>query len=334
MILYDDDNNLLGISKDVIGFLGYDDMEDFQTYTDDVAELFVKKSGYVYKFDNFSWIDYILHSGAANKNAILKLKNSEEIEVKINIKEVFLNKQIENIRYMYEISFVQTFQKTKQTVDTKPQNGGFKAKIEKPTDIYDEYSENGFYANNEPRNANNPEKIKITNQDLHVENIEKLHVKEELPVIEPKVQMQKPLQTHTKAKDDAEGFVASKQIKTIDIKSLQKIIEQKRQEKKSINFEKASKELGLSSEEIGAFAKEFLKYSDQINEAFTSAVSMYDMPKVKKIALELKSISDILRIEELSTPLNGLFNANMDNLTTLFYQYQNIIKEMKKNFKE
>ena len=109
MILYDKKCNLLGMSRDVLGFLGYEDIDEFKTYANDVADLFVNKSGYVYKFQNFSWIDYILHSGAPNKNAIIKLKNGKEIESKISIEEVMLLSPIGENEVLYKIDIFNNF---------------------------------------------------------------------------------------------------------------------------------------------------------------------------------------------------------------------------------
>lgn len=103
MILYDNDNNLIGISRDTLNFLGYEDMEEFKTYASDVADLFVAKSGYVYKFNNFSWIDYVLHSGAANKCAIIKLKNGKEVETEVVIREILLLNSSKEFFYSVEL---------------------------------------------------------------------------------------------------------------------------------------------------------------------------------------------------------------------------------------
>jgi hypothetical protein len=78
------------MSKGVLDFLGYEDLEEFKTFTNDVADLFEQRPGYVYRFKNFSWINYVLHSGAPNKNAILHLKNNKDVEVRILIEEIFL----------------------------------------------------------------------------------------------------------------------------------------------------------------------------------------------------------------------------------------------------
>ncbi|PID47557.1 MAG: hypothetical protein CR967_03985 [Proteobacteria bacterium] len=103
MILYDKNSNLVGISEDTLGFLGYEDMEDFKTYASDVAELFVKKPKYIYKFDDFSWIEYVMHGGASKKNAILRLKNGQEIEVRVFVKKISLKNPSSDLDCMYMV---------------------------------------------------------------------------------------------------------------------------------------------------------------------------------------------------------------------------------------
>lgn len=88
MILYDKKCNLVGMSKAVLDFLGYEDITEFKTFVNDVADLFQNRPGYIHRFKNFSWIDYVLYSGTPNKNAILLLKNGKELEVKIDIEEI------------------------------------------------------------------------------------------------------------------------------------------------------------------------------------------------------------------------------------------------------
>ncbi len=109
MILYNNNSELIGISKNQLSFLGYDDLNDFKTYVNDVADLFVKKSGYVHKFVNFSWIDYVMHSGASNKGAMVKLKNGREVEVKIRVKEIMHLDGDEEKDFYYGVELIRVF---------------------------------------------------------------------------------------------------------------------------------------------------------------------------------------------------------------------------------
>ena len=105
MILYSKSGEFLGIGREELSFLGYEDLEDFKSINDDVADLFVNRPGYIFKFKNFSWIDYALHSGAPKKSVILQLKTGNEVETNIKIKELFLNNPKENEDIYYCVEF-------------------------------------------------------------------------------------------------------------------------------------------------------------------------------------------------------------------------------------
>ncbi len=89
MLLYDKSGNFIGVSKEELALLGFEDFDEFKSMHNDLAELFLEKPGYIFKFKNFSWIEYVLHSGTPKKVAILELKNGKQIEVDIKITEIF-----------------------------------------------------------------------------------------------------------------------------------------------------------------------------------------------------------------------------------------------------
>jgi len=91
LILYSKDTKFLGASADVLSTLGYEDINVFMSYNNDIADLFVNRPGYVHKFDNFSWISYVLNGSLPNKSVIIKTRNGGEIESSIAISEIFLS---------------------------------------------------------------------------------------------------------------------------------------------------------------------------------------------------------------------------------------------------
>ncbi len=106
MILYDQDFNFIGMSAETLTFLGYEDIDEFSSMHHDFADLFVKKEGYIHKFENFSWIHYVLFSGAVNKKAFVQQKNGSEVPVDITIKEVFLNHTYDGLRKVYSVKLI------------------------------------------------------------------------------------------------------------------------------------------------------------------------------------------------------------------------------------
>lgn len=130
MILYDDKYNFLGMSAETLGFLGYEDLSDFLSLNTDVANLFVQKEGFIYNFDNFSWIDFVLFSGSANKSAMITLKNGQETKVNLSIKEVHLIHDLNGIHKIYGVKLISDhFHEisgvAKQEPDIKGAIGGF-----------------------------------------------------------------------------------------------------------------------------------------------------------------------------------------------------------------
>ncbi|HIP46358.1 MAG TPA: hypothetical protein EYG95_02230, partial [Campylobacterales bacterium] len=103
MILYDQNHNFIGMSNETLSYLGYEDLSDFTSQHSDFGNLLVNKEGYIYKFQNFSWIDFILYSGSPNKSALLQLKTGEPLEIKLSVKEVHLINELGNNSKFYSI---------------------------------------------------------------------------------------------------------------------------------------------------------------------------------------------------------------------------------------
>lgn len=86
--------------------LGYEDMEEFRNYHNDFADLFVNKPGFVFKFKNFSWIDYTQHSGTPNRRVLIRTKNGKEIETSLNISEIYLQKEINGSMLFFSVELM------------------------------------------------------------------------------------------------------------------------------------------------------------------------------------------------------------------------------------
>jgi hypothetical protein len=124
LILYDQNYNFIGISNETLSYLGYEDLADFTSQHSDFANLLANKEGYIYKFQNFSWIDFILYSGSPNKSALLKLKSGEELEIKLSVKEVHLTLPIGDSEKYYAVrilsdNFVNIASKTDASIAEK-----------------------------------------------------------------------------------------------------------------------------------------------------------------------------------------------------------------------
>ncbi len=135
MILYDKNSIFLGMGQSELSMLGYEDMEEFKSNFNDFADLFVNHPGYISKFKNFSWIDYVLHSGAPNKNILIKHKNGTEIEAKITISEVLLINEINKSSSMYSIEISATMASADYNIKTDIDFSNLEEKINENMEI-------------------------------------------------------------------------------------------------------------------------------------------------------------------------------------------------------
>ncbi len=74
MLLYNQKKEFIGIDKDDLEGLGFNNIGELQNESHDFADLFVKKPGFIHNFKNFSWIDFILHSETGESKAIIHAK--------------------------------------------------------------------------------------------------------------------------------------------------------------------------------------------------------------------------------------------------------------------
>lgn len=76
MLLYNQRKEFIGIDEDDLASLGFNNIADLMSESEDFADLFVKKPGFIHNFKNFSWIDFILHSEAEESKAIIHAKGT------------------------------------------------------------------------------------------------------------------------------------------------------------------------------------------------------------------------------------------------------------------
>ncbi|AOO64543.1 hypothetical protein [Sulfurospirillum halorespirans] len=141
MILYDKSGLFLGMGSQELYLLGYEDMEEFRNYHSDIADLFINKPGFIFKFKNFCWIDYAQHSGTPNKRVLIRTKNGKEIESSLLINEIYLQKELNNTSLFYsvELSNAPSFKRDLPISMNTPQN--FDTTLEEPTPSITSYEE-------------------------------------------------------------------------------------------------------------------------------------------------------------------------------------------------
>lgn len=306
LVLYDKNFKPIGISQDILNFLGYEDIDDFKTYATDIADLFVQKSGYIYKFENFSWIKYILHSGAPNKSALIKLKHGQEQEIQLSIKELFLFDEDDDDLY-YEVTI------TNNLLKDEPRNS-----ISPPTNPILSITEEDS-------------KHKLESQTLDQEGVKndkfttkKKHSKK--TTLKPVIKRPEPIDTSSE--DMFIEDLSEESLPFLKAHELPPIQKRDTQEKK-IDYQKSESFLGLQEDGVREFIKEFLNYNDSIGLEMLNAVTQKDLHNVKKYTITLESIAKMLQLNKLSTNLETLKNANPNNIQKAFEEYQDTLEEIR-----
>ncbi len=79
---------LLAINEQTLESLGYSSLEEFKQEIYDIAQLFVKKPGYIHEFKSFHWIDYVLTNSTVTHRALLRSKDGREFETFIKVNQL------------------------------------------------------------------------------------------------------------------------------------------------------------------------------------------------------------------------------------------------------
>jgi len=343
MILYSKSGDFLGIGKDELSFLGYEDLDEFRSINSDVADLFVNKPGYIFKFKNFSWIDYALHSGAPKKSVILRLRTGNEIEVTLKIKELFLYspKEKEDIYYTVEfISNVSQNNNIQNESNSKTVHPASKMPIK---EIFEEEEIT-------PKIEITKEKISFEEDFTKDENkntsisLDK-PIKKELSPVELKIGNDTAFKTEEissndinikKTEDFTEDYKNDELPKLkIDIDTIKEVdfsSNLSEIEKENINFDlvQCVEELGLDISLIGELITDYMKKIDKSIPAIKSLLNKNDEIGIKNSIYQLKGISDNLHMYQISTELEKILNAeNIDMKKSALEKFEKIVEKFK-----
>ncbi len=342
MILYSKSGDFLGIGKDELSFLGYEDLDEFRSINSDVADLFVNKPGYIFKFKNFSWIDYALHSGAPKKSVILRLRTGNEIEVTLKIKELFLYspKQKEDIYYTVEfisnVSQNNNIQNESNSITVQPTTKMpikevfeeevtpkleiVKEKISFEEDFTEDDNKNTPITFDEPiKEEQSPVKLKIDNDTTfktEETSSNNINIK--------------------KTEDFTEDYKNDELPKLkIDIDTIEEIDFQSdlcEIEKENIDFDlvQCVEEIGLDISLVGELITDYMNEIDKSIPVIKSLLNKNDEIGIKNSIYQLKGISDNLHMHQISTELEKILNAeNIDMKKSALEKFEKTVEKFK-----
>jgi len=105
VLIYNHNKQLVGIDDETLANLGYKTLGEFFKDHKDVAQLFVKKPGYIHNFQNFPWIDFVLHADAEDTKAMIQTEK-KLFSCNINITPIYLTDEPEREGYLVHLKHV------------------------------------------------------------------------------------------------------------------------------------------------------------------------------------------------------------------------------------
>ncbi len=145
MLIYRNDGKLFCISKKALQLAGYHDIEHFNAEHNDYSELFIKRPGYIYNFENFSWLTFLRNAYKEQKKVLIATKDNAIYECELAMEtiypvdfdestpEFFYQIEFKNLRLSNGSSFIQEDLENMPTA----KEAAFEDKI-----LKDAYSEN------------------------------------------------------------------------------------------------------------------------------------------------------------------------------------------------
>ncbi|WP_345987487.1 Hpt domain-containing protein [Sulfurimonas sp. HSL1-2] len=111
MLIYNHNKKLVGIDDETLHHLGYKTLSEFLAEHNDVAEMFVKKPGYIHNFQNFPWIDFVLHADAEDTRAIIQ-NDKVQFSCSLSLSPIFMTDAPDNEGYVVQLKQIKTLSGT------------------------------------------------------------------------------------------------------------------------------------------------------------------------------------------------------------------------------
>jgi HPt (histidine-containing phosphotransfer) domain-containing protein len=106
VLIYTNDGKLHCISKRALKLAGYGDVAQFHEEHDDFSELFVKKPGYIYNFEHFSWLSFLRNANTDQKKVLIATRDNATYECDLELEILYTVEFSENSpEFYYRIDF-------------------------------------------------------------------------------------------------------------------------------------------------------------------------------------------------------------------------------------
>ena len=321
MLIYDHNKEFIGIDQESLKLLGYERFEDLIHEHKDVAELFVKKPGYIHNFTNFPWIDFVLHAESDDAKVIIAGK-SKAFSATIDIAPLHLNKAPDEEAFLIKLKNIQNYQLDASerpeptpapiVLDTKEFNTPEKPsqKMPEPTPITEPALETLVVKEREePTPLAIDDDIFIQDEPLEIST----PVEEELDIFfhdEEEEQAAETVPAFIEAApafsiEDASGLGTVQEEQSVPMlgaylseEDQAYLAELKVGDDYTYDPQIAADELGLPVDLIEEFIGDFIQQAHEFKEQLFTAIENEDFDNIKILSHKLKGVAANLRIED------------------------------------
>lgn len=318
MLIYNHNKELIGIDDETLHHLGYKTLATFLESYSDVAELFVKKPGYIHNFQNFPWIDFVLHADAEDTKAIIQT-DSKHFSCNIDITPIYLNDAPDQEGYVVYLKHIKSLSGeapafVRETAPVEePMQADFTEEITSPLAAVDSVEPTVLA---EPDTFDIPEMPPIDLPDLNADGsldeppmFAPQSIEEEIPPVDKE---ERPMLGDYINKDEATYL---NNLKT----------------DKNYQYDPhiAADELGLPVELIEEFIGDFIQQAHEFKDSLFDAALKEDFDEVHILSHKLKGVAANLRIEDAFEVLSIINNStDQTEIEANLKQFYRIIAKM------
>lgn len=316
MLIYNHNKELVGIDDETLHHLGYKTLAGFLEEYSDVAELFVKKPGYIHNFQNFPWIDFVLHAEAEDTKAIVQ-NGKKHFSCNISITPIYLSDAPDQEGYVVYFKHIKSLSGTMETFE-RPEPT---SQADIPTDLSDnDFSlpleheeETEPTVLQEPDMFDIPETPPIDLPDLNADG----------SLAEPQSpEVFEPVSAPEKEEKPMLGDYINQEEKSY-LDNLQTA--------KDYVYDPhiAAEELGLPVELIEEFIGDFIQQAHDFHDSLFDAALKEDFDEIHVLSHKLKGVAANLRIEDAFEVLSIINNSrDQVEIEANLKQFYRIIAKM------
>jgi len=289
VLIYNHNKELVGIDDESLHHLGYKTLAAFFEDNRDVAELFVKKPGYIHNFQNFPWIDFVLHADAEDTKAIIQ-NDKKHFSCNISITPIFLSDAPAQEGYVVHFKHIKSL---------SGETDVFERETEAPSEpaVFDE-TDFGL-----PLEAEEEQTVLQEPDTFDIPEIHSIN----LPEINPDGSLAEPETFEPVSKPPK----IEKPMLGDYINKEEKVFLDNLKTAKDYAYDPhiAADELGLPVELIEEFIGDFIQQAHEFKDGLFDAALKEDFDEVHVLSHKLKGVAANLRIEDAFEVLSVVNNS-------------------------